>query len=170
MKARILEAAGQSGPAQKIAEKILAEGFRPSASRPDVAQQAALLLFRYNRPDEALTVLGQAVNANPDNPDLLLERAIILALTARTAAAEQTLQQIETRWPEWDRAYVVHGLVFESIERTAEARRKLQTATALGSTDPAARCTLARLAGQPAPSAQCACASSLRELLFPTCR
>ena len=89
---------------------------------------------------------------NPDNPDLLLEQAILLALTDNMPAAEQTLKQIESRWPEWDRAYLVHGLLFEQVKRTGAARQKLQTAIALGSGDLAARCALARLGGHPSPS------------------
>jgi tetratricopeptide (TPR) repeat protein len=165
MKARILDAAGRSAEA----EKILVEGLRPTASRPDVAQQAALLFFRFDRPGDALTVLAQASQSDPDNPDVLLQQAVILALTDRPADAGQILQQIEIRWPEWGRAYLVHGLLFESIKRSSEARQKLQTAVALDSTSPAARCALARLEGRPDLGAQCNCTSSLRELLFAGC-
>jgi tetratricopeptide (TPR) repeat protein len=165
MKAHILDVAGRSAEV----EKILQEGLRRSFSRPDVAQQTALLLFRHNHPAEALSALDQAAKADPDNPDLLLEQAILLALTDNTPTAEQTLKQIESRWPEWDRAYLVHGLLFEHVKRTGAARQKLQTAIALGSGDLVARCALARLGGQPSPSPQCACARGLRELVFPMC-
>jgi tetratricopeptide (TPR) repeat protein len=166
MKAHLLDSAGRTAEA----EKILLEGLRRSVSRPDVTQQAALLLFRYNRQAEALSILDQAAKANPDNPDLLLEQVILLALTDYTPTAEQTLKQIESRWPEWDRAYLVHGLLLERMNRTGAARQKLQTAIALGSGDLVASCALARLGGHPSPSLQCGCASGLRELIFPVCR
>ena len=166
MKGRILDAAGRSGEA----EKVLQEGLRRSSTRADVAQQAASLLLGRNRLKEALTILSKASKANPDNPDLLLGQAIVLALTDRTREAEQVLKQIESRWPEWDRAYVAHGLLLESIDRSDEARQKLQTATALGSTDLATRCAFARLGRQPSPDPQCACATGLRDLVFPACR
>ena len=61
MKATILDAAGKSAEAERVAE----EGLRRSASRPDVLQQAALLLLRHHRTAEAQKVLGPALQSNP---------------------------------------------------------------------------------------------------------
>lgn len=166
MKACILDAAGRSAEA----ESVLQEGLRRSSSRTDVAQQAASLLLSRNRLPEALSVLRKASTADPDNPDLLLRQAMVLALAERTVEAERALKQIESRWPEWERAYVAHGLLLESINRTPEARQKLQTATALGSTDVALRCALARLGGQSSPDTECSCATGLRDLVLAACR
>jgi len=165
MKARILDAAGQSAEA----EKVLQEGLRRSISRPQVAQQAALLLLQHHRPAEARNILGLALHANPQNADLMLINAITLALMDRKSAAEQALKEIELRWPEWDRPYVVHGLLLERAARPRDARQKLQTAIALASQDPVGRCALARLVGASNSDAQCACRSELYELLFPSC-
>jgi len=158
MKARILDAAGQAAEADQVLQK----GLQLSASRPEVVQQAALLLLRHGRNTEAQDLLGQAVKANPENSDLLLTQAIMLGLTDRLSAAEKMLKRIESRWPEWDRPYLVHGLLLES-SRPAEARQKLQTSAALGS-----RCARARL-GQTSPDANCECAAGLRGLLLPAC-
>jgi tetratricopeptide (TPR) repeat protein len=166
MKARILDAAGRSSEA----EAVVQEGLRRASTRADVAQQAASLLLRRERFEEALSVFRKASKAEPDNPDLLLAQAIVLGLTDHTQEAEQVLKQIESRWPEWDRAYVAHGLLLELVGRTAEARQKLLTAMAVGSTDVALRCALARLDRQLNPISQCDCAGSLRDLLFPPCR
>jgi tetratricopeptide (TPR) repeat protein len=165
MKARILDAAGQSAEA----EKVLQEGLRRSISRPHVAQQAALLLLQHHRPAEAQNILGLALQSNPQNADLILINAIALALMGRNSAAERALKEIELRWPEWDRPYVVHGLLLERGARPRHARQKLQTAIALGSQDPAGRCALARLATSSNPDPQCACRVGLYELLFPSC-
>jgi len=164
MKARILDAAGRS----EEAEKALQEGLRRSTLRPHVAQQAALLLLRHHRPAEAQHILGSALQSNPQNADLILIKAIALALMDRNSAAERTLKEIELRWPEWDRPYVVHGLLLERT-RPREARLKLQTALALGSPDPAGRCALARLATSSDPDPHCACRVGIYELLFPSC-
>ena len=158
MRARILDAAGQVAEA----EQLLREGLRQSASRPDVAQQTAVLLLRHGRQTEALDLLGQAARANPDSSELLLAQAIVLGLVGRTSGAEELLKQIESRWPEWDRAYLVHALLLEN-SRPAEARQKFQTAAALGS-----RCARTRL-GQGGPDAHCECAASLQGLLMPEC-
>jgi tetratricopeptide (TPR) repeat protein len=165
MKARILDAAGQSAEA----EKVLQEGLRRSTSRPHVAQQAALLLLQHHRAAEAQKILGAALRSNPQNADLILINAIALALMDQNSAAEQALKEIELRWPEWDRPYVVRGLLLERT-RPRDARRKLQTAIALGSRDPAGRCALARLAAASSnPDPQCACRIGLYESLFPSC-
>jgi tetratricopeptide (TPR) repeat protein len=165
MKARILDAAGQSAEA----EKVLQEGLRRTASRPHVVQQAALLLLEHHRPAEAQKILGLAVKSNAQNADLILINAIALALMDQNTAAEQALKEIELRWPEWDRPYVVHGLLLESA-RPSDARRNLQTAMELGSRDPAGRCALARLASPSSnPDPQCACRIGLYESLFPSC-
>ena len=128
----------------------------------DVAQQTALLLISWNRIEEALQILGGALKADPDNPDLMLSQAIILALMERTQDAEHTLIQIESRWPEWDRAYAAHGLLLESTGRTSEARRKLQMAIVLGSKEVVTKCALARLGRESGRDARCACVTGLR--------
>jgi hypothetical protein len=100
----------------------------------------------------------------------LLTRAIVLALMDRTRDAGQLIKQVESRWPEWDRAYLAHGLILEQEKRTGEARQKLQVAAALGSTDPVLSCSVARLTGQTSADPACACATGLRELLISSCR
>jgi tetratricopeptide (TPR) repeat protein len=165
LKANVLDAAGR-GPE---AEKALDEGLRRSASQPQVAKQAALMLLRHQRKEAALELLGQAIRNNPDNSDLLLTQVIVLGLMDRNSVAEKTLKEIESQWPEWDRAYLVHGLLLEHCARTGEARQKLQTAIALGSRDPILHCALARLAGVPHPSPECACLTGLEQLLIPGC-
>jgi tetratricopeptide (TPR) repeat protein len=165
MKARILDAAGQG----EAAEKVLEEGLRHSTSRPDVAQQGALLLLLHDRKAEALDILKRAIESAPDDADLLLTHAIVLGLMDQNSAAEHALNQIESRWPEWNRPYLAHGLVLEGIGRAKEARQRLETAIALDSHDMAARCGLARLAGSASPDPQCACQAKLYQLLFPSC-
>ena len=138
MKARILDAAGRSADA----DATLAEALQQPFTRSDVALQAASLLAGRKRFTDALKVLGQASSADPDNPELLLGQAVVLALMDRTGEAEESLQKIQRRWPEWDRAYRVHGLLLERARRGDEARRKLQIAAALGGASESDRCGL----------------------------
>ncbi len=161
LKAKILDAAGRAADS----ETVLEQGLEASVSRPRIAREAALLLVRHGRNEKALDFLNKAAH---DDPDLQLTRAAVLALMNRFGSAEQSLKNIEALWPEWDRPYVVHGLLLEK-QRPAEAKRKLETALGLGSTEPAATCALARLAATPAPDPKCACAKGLFELLFPAC-
>jgi hypothetical protein len=99
---------------------------------------------------------------------LLLTQAIVLALMERNSAAEKVLKDVESQWPEWDRPYLVHGLLLERSQ-PAVARHKLQTAGALGSRDLALRCAVARLTPTAPPAPQCSCVNGLYELIFPRC-
>jgi tetratricopeptide (TPR) repeat protein len=161
MKAKILDAAGQT----EESEKILDQGLHLSISQPRIAQQAAVLLLRHGRKDAALDLLTRAAGTDPD---LLLTRAIVLGLMDRNAEAEKAVKEIESEWPEWDRPYLAHGLLLEHA-RPSEAAQKLRTAVALGSRDVAAQCALARLKSAKSSDPQCACAGGLEGLLFPTC-
>jgi len=161
LKAKILDAAGQGAEAQKV----LRQGLQLSISRPQIAREAALLLVRQNQKEQALEFLAKAAG---NNPDLLLTRAMVLGLTDRSGDAEKALKEIESQWPEWDRPYLVHALLLERAQ-PREAQRKLQTALALGSQEPAARCAAARLASAARPDAGCSCTGGIYGLLFPQC-
>jgi len=165
LKAWILDAAGE----RAAADQALREGLRHSPSRPEPARLAALLLLERDRKTEVLEVIGRGLKSAPDDADLLLTRAIALGLMGQLAGAEKALTEIGSRWPEWDRPYLVHGLVLERAGKRDEARQKLRTAQALGSRDLSLGCALARLAAAPAADAQCACLAGLRQLVFPGC-
>ena len=166
MKARILDAAGQG----KQAGHLLDQALQHSAARPRVAEEGALLLFRQNRKEDALKLLDRSARTNPDRAGLLLTRAIMLGVLGQTAAAEKALTQIESRWPEWGRAYVIHGILLANGPRQAEARRKIQTAAALGATDAAVPCVQARLDGTSRTDANCCgCYEGLEQFLSPGC-
>ena len=162
LKARLLDASGRNSEA----EQALQAGLRLSYSRPQVAQQAVLLLLSRDRRREAVALLEQAVRAAPADADLRLMQAIVLGVAGRTQEAEMALKEIQSRWPEWDRPYLAHGLLLEGVGRATEARRKLQTALALNAGDPAARCGLARLSATAATDADCPSTGGLQHLLF----
>jgi tetratricopeptide (TPR) repeat protein len=161
LKAKILDVAGQAGESQRVLE----QGLQLSISHPQLARQAALLLVRHERTEQALEFLTKAAGSDPD---LLLTRAIVLALADLNSPAEKALKDIESQWPEWDRPYLVHGLLLEKGQ-PGEARQKLKTAIALGSQDVATRCALARLASEASADQHCSCAGRLYDVLFSEC-
>jgi Flp pilus assembly protein TadD len=163
LRAIILEAAGRS----EEAAGLLREAVPLAALRPDVARRAALLLVRRGRAGDALAVVGGALRAAPEDPELRLLEGALLGLAGRPAEAEGALRRLQLRRPEWDLPYLVHGLLLERT-RPREAREKLETAAALGSREPAAACALARLKGAP-PSGPCECWSNLEQFLAPAC-
>jgi tetratricopeptide (TPR) repeat protein len=165
LKAELFDAAGK----ESEAEKTLDQGLRQASVKPRMVQQAAVLLVRRNRKADALELVEKAIQANPQDSDLPLTKAIVLGLMDRIPAADKVLKDIELASPEWDRAYLVHGLLLERTGRPRDARQKLQTASALGSQDPSLRCALARLAQTPNPGAECTCLVGLEQLLIPGC-
>jgi len=86
----------------------------------------------------------------------------------QNSASEKALKEIQSQWPEWDRPYLVYGLLLERVQ-PAEAVQKLRMAQALGPGNLATRCALARLASPLPADSQCSCAGGLYELLFPPC-
>jgi tetratricopeptide (TPR) repeat protein len=165
LKANLLDAAGR----KTEVEKTLNLGLERVSTNPLVVPQAVFLLLRLNRQAEALDLLERAVRVNPQDSDLPLAKAILLGLMNRYSDAEKSLKELESRWPEWDRAYLAHGLLLEQMNRPGDARQKLQTATALGSQDPSLNCALARLAGAASPEPRCNCLKGLGQLLFSDC-
>jgi tetratricopeptide (TPR) repeat protein len=165
LKANVLEVAGR----ESEAEATLDQGLRQLSVDPRMVQQATVLLLRRNRKSDALELLEKAIRANPEVSDLPLTKAIVLGLMDQAPAAEKVLREIESSWPEWDRSYLVHGLLLERTGRPRDARQKLQTAAALGSQDPSLRCALARLASTPNGGSECTCLTGLEQLLIPGC-
>jgi predicted RNA polymerase sigma factor len=135
-------------------------------SRPRLAEQAALLLVRHKQGAKALDLLNQALKSAPDDPGLMLTRVVALSSASRSSEAVKAVKEIETRWPEWDRPYLIEGLLMERGSHLTEARQRIQIALALGSQDPVARCALARMTSAPE---NCACQPGLYELFFPDC-
>jgi hypothetical protein len=86
----------------------------------------------------------------------------------RNEDAEKAVKEVQNRWPEWDRPYLLEGLLKERALRPIEARDKIQIALALGSQEPAARCALARIAST-TPDASCTCVTGLYEAFFAAC-
>lgn len=165
IKSRILDATGK----REEAGTLLTNGLRSGDLRPELAVPAAMQLLRYGRQNDALDLLARSLPRSPNDSDLLLTQSLVLALSDQSQEAEKQLKIIESRWPEWDRPYLVHGLLLESRKRRSEAVQKLKIALGLGSDDIAIQCALTRLSEKPAESPQCACSTGLRDFALQTC-
>ena len=163
VKARILEAAGR----RDEAAELLTAGMRDTTVRRELAAEVVTQLLRFSREQEAVALIERSVAVSPGDSDLLLTRATVLAVAGQSDEAEKQLKAIESRWPEWDRPYLVHGLLLEAGTRKVEAMQKLKIALSLGSDDPAGRCAVARLSG--VARADCACSAGLREFALQIC-
>lgn len=165
LRAQLLDSAGK-GPE---ALRVLRQGLGSIPSRPEVAEQTAILLVRLGQNKDALGFLERAAVVHANDPELQLIHAAALFSTGRRAEAEKRIREVEGRWPEWERAYLAHGLMLEQDGRRAEAKRRLQTASVLGATGLPIECAISRVSGVAAPRAACGCAVGLWASLFGNC-
>ena len=147
LEAGVLDSLGRGAEAVDA----LNRGLVSTSSPPDVAVRAAQLLVRNGRAADALILLNRTLTAHPDQPDTLLSKAMVLATMGSTAQAERLLAQIESRWPEWGRPYLVHGLLLREHSREPEARKLLETASALGEKAETTSSVLRLFAGKQLP-------------------
>ncbi|MGA2114298.1 MAG: tetratricopeptide repeat protein [Bryobacteraceae bacterium] len=166
MKAKILDAAGQAVEADRTIE----EGLGYAISRPRLAEESALLLVGHSQAAKALKLIGGAMQSRPDDAGLMLAKAVALSALKRNAEAGKVVKEIEGRWPEWDRAYVIEGLLLERESKLVEARRSIRIAQALGAQDPAAQCALDRMTGSPPLAAACSCQPGIYASFFGACK
>ncbi len=132
LKARILDRLGRGNEALKL----VAPSPSWRGARPQLVEQAALLLAAHGRYREAAQTLTLAITDAPENRGIFLTESVVLALEKRTAEAIQRLRRIEERWPEWDRPYHLHGLLLPP----REAAPLLRTAAALAAPNSAPAC------------------------------
>lgn len=165
LKAKILDAAGQP----EEADRAVGESLRYAISRPRLAEESALLLVGHQQAAKALDLIGGAMQSAPDDSGLMLAKAVALSALKRNDEAARTVKEVENRWPEWDRAYVIQGLLLERESKLAEARRSIQIALDLGTRDPAAQCALARITAA-AFDPKCSCQPGIYEPFFGPCK
>ena len=94
--------------------------------------------------DQAVEHRQNAVNANPDDPSLLLDLGRTLASAGRLAEALDPLQQAADANPRDSRVYFYLGLVLEQAGKKAEARAALTRFTSLAPSRYDRQITIAR--------------------------
>lgn len=133
---RALAAAGQLEAALPFLQR--------AEAKPELARVQLLIRARglnaTGRSGESARMLAEAATHSPGDAELQLTHAVAEGLSGRTEQAAAMLRRIEARWPEWDRPWIVHGLLLKESKRLAEAAAKFRTAAALGSREDAAAC------------------------------
>ena len=134
LRAQLLDAQGK----MQEAADALNQGIRTAPTRSTLYLQAAAFLLKHKLYEKALSLLEQASRILPDDRELLLAQAVTLAITPRDEDAQKLLAKIQARWPEWDRPYLLNGMILEIQLKSAEALPLLETAIALGANTPEA--------------------------------
>lgn len=144
LRAELLEAVGRRDDARREVE-----GRRAAIARsPETAFRAAVLEFEWS---DYTAAAEMADHAAPLQASLLVKAAALDRL-GKVAEAAVILHEAESRWPEWGRAFLLHGALLAWRGERSEAGRMLGTARALGEQAPdLARC-LAKVGNCSAPA------------------
>jgi tetratricopeptide (TPR) repeat protein len=134
LRAQLLDSLGKVPEAADA----LNRGMQLAPTRASLYFQAASFLLKHQLRQEALSLLEQASRIVPDARELLLAECVALILVHRESDAEKLLAEIQARWPEWDRSYLLNGILLQMQLKPGEARRMLETAIALGAATPEA--------------------------------
>lgn len=132
LRAQILDSLGK----MEEAASALNRGIQAAPTRPSLYRQATGFLLKHKLYHEAETLLEQVTRVLPDERELLLARVVTLQLLRREVDSQKLLTKIQARWPEWDRPYLLNGILLEIQLKSAEARQALETAIALGADTP----------------------------------
>jgi Flp pilus assembly protein TadD len=139
-----------------LANLLLADGQRENALREyrvleglnvdkDILARAGRALAEAGEADAARPFLQRAgLPLEGPEAEKALQSVIDLALKGGAAAAIDAIRRVESRWPEWARPWLVHGLILKEARRAAEAESKFRTAAALGSREDVSTCATLR--------------------------
>jgi tetratricopeptide (TPR) repeat protein len=156
-----LQAGGDVGGAWRKWEDALAM----TPANPDLYQQAAAFLVQHGRAVDAVRLLDQALRRFPKDRQILLRRAAAAQLAGDGTAAEMTLAEIQRSWPEWQAGWALRGMILAATRRFEEAQKALETAIALGASDPELYFYLAKSAMNSGSRGQKIAEAAIREAL-----
>jgi tetratricopeptide (TPR) repeat protein len=132
LQAKLLDADGKE--ARSLA--MLEAGLQRSGRDPRVACEAASLLVKHGRSEQALQVL----NKPGDDARLATVRAGVLASLDRQREADDAIKAAEQRWPDYAPTYLMQAHILARRGRAAEARMRASMAVSMGIPAEAARC------------------------------
>jgi len=120
-------------------------------------QEAGSFYQRAGLPaDPVATAIQSALTARVSEATSLLRKSqlggaeysllqvMILALNGDSKLAFDKLRTIETEWPDWGKARLVHGLLWKEQKRPKEAASQFQQAAALGAREDVTQCETLR--------------------------
>ena len=133
-RALVLGRKGQFAEARELIRKVPER--RPQDARAKLMAEVQLLrdLKRWK---DAYTVLDEGLKANPSDPDLLYEQAMVVDRLGRADDMERLLREVMRAKPDYHHAYNALGYsLADRNERLDEARTLVAQALALAPGDP----------------------------------
>ncbi len=131
--AQVIAKQGKLDEARAYVRRIPAADDRQKAQ---LVVAEAQLLRDANRTDEALAFLGQALDKQPDQPDLLYDYALTAEKLQRYDAVEEKLRKLIEIEPDHAHAYNALGYSFaERNTRLGEARKLIEKALEISPDD-----------------------------------
>ena len=131
LRAQLLDTLGKAPEAAEA----LNRGFASSPSRADLYFQAALFLLKHGETRQMTDLLARADHLFPDDPQLMLTRAMGNEMLQEHEQALALLARLESKWPEWCLPYLIQGIILSTRIRPLEAIPVLRLAIALGADD-----------------------------------
>jgi len=132
--AQVLARQGDVDRALGFLRKIAAP---TSAQRAQIALAESQILRDANRAQEAFDVIDHALKVDPDQPDLLYDRAMIADKLDRIDILESSLRRLIALKPDHAHAYNALGYsLADRNERLPEARALIEKALSLAPNDP----------------------------------
>jgi cellulose synthase operon protein C len=129
---QMLHASGDSAAASAALDRAL----HSSPAQPASYVDTCTFLLRADRVEDSLRLSEHAVKALTGNRSMLLLRAVVFESAGRTDDALHLLEQIQSRWPEWQDGWSAAAIVLRTHGRQDEAASALRTASALGANHP----------------------------------
>ncbi len=127
-RAQMLEGLGR----WQEAETTVKEAVTANPAHPELYRAASLLLIEDKRLAAALKLLDEGLRKAPNDPELLLMKALTLDMSGNRAGSDAAFKRIETLCPEWYKVWLAQALVFQSRQDYERSRSMEQAAMALG--------------------------------------
>lgn len=135
---QLILALQKSGRSEEALQQLDSAGSQlPPQAQPNIALMKANLLADLGRANQAITLLSQALSANPSSADLLYGRALIYSRMDNEAAAEVDLRAILASNPNHPATLNALGYgMSKNPARLAEAQGYVEQALKLAPDDP----------------------------------
>ncbi len=112
-------------------EALAARSQAPAATRAGLFAQASEAWLMARQPNRAFAAATMGLTLTPEDPDLLVERAIALGTMGRNGEALEDLDRAVAAEPGRAEAWVLRAAALRRLDRGGEAERAIERALAI---------------------------------------